>query len=466
MKALNITSIVLAAGASTRMKSSKSKLLHEVLGKSLIQRSFDLISSLSHQNVFVVGKDSKAIRDELGSDAIVFAEQASPLGTADAVRVGLEAVEKSFQDTKEVFICGGDSALLRAESLKAFVQKHQQSSAVMSLISCDWPKASAYGRIKRDSSGRVEKIVEYKNASAQEEMISEINAGFYLFRLDKLKEAITQIRRNEKTGEFYLTDLVEYFSQRGDLVLCEKLSDYTECLGINTMQELAEAQRVLNRRNCEHWMSQGVAIQDPETTWIEDSVRLASDVRIGPGVVLRGQTVIESGSEIEAYCILIDSVVAQEVCVRSFSHVDSAIIDRSAQVGPFARIRPGTKLGEGVRIGNFVETKNSQFGAHSKANHLSYVGDSVIGDFSNIGAGTITCNYDGFAKHQTKLGKNVFIGSNTSLVAPVELGDGAIVAAGSVITKNVSADAMAVERSEQRNIEKAAEKFRSRRKKN
>ncbi len=461
----SISTIVLAAGASTRMKSSKSKLLHEILGKTLIRRSFELVSSISHQNIFVVGKESESIKKELNSDRAFFGLQEIPLGTADAVKIGLESLEKNFSSTKDVFICGGDSVLLRSESLKSFVDKHQQSSAVMSLISCDWPGASAYGRVKRDSSGRVEKIVEHKNADFEERKISEINAGFYIFHLKKLRDALGEIKKNEKTGEFYITDLVEYFSRRGDLVLCEKISDHTECLGINTMQELAEAQRILNRRNCLKWMSQGALIQDVETTWIEDSVRLASDVKVGPGVVLRGQTEIQCGAEIEAYCILIDSKISEQVKVKAFSHVESAVFEKNSQVGPFARIRPGTKLSENVRIGNFVETKNSQFAANSKANHLSYIGDAIVGESSNVGAGTITCNYDGFMKHQTKIGSDVFIGSNTSLVAPVELGNGAMVAAGSVITKSVPADGLAVERSEQKNIDNAARRFRARRRK-
>lgn len=462
-------SIVLAAGASTRMKSKTSKLLHHLLGKTVAYRAYTQASLVSDEVVFVIGHQAEELKAHLHQilpeSKISFCLQEPPLGTADAVRKAVEFLSQSSKQPDYVFIMGGDSVLLRKESLEAFVHQHCSRSAVMSFMTCVWPNESSYGRIVRDKGGNPRKIVEWKNASPEERQIQEVNAGFYLIDFEHLKEAIHHIPKNSLTNEFYLTDLVEYFYTKNHLILSFEVSDTRECLGINTPGELSEAEKILSERVQTYWMSKGVFFHLPETSLISDEVELASDVHIGPGCVIEGKTKIKESSIVEAHCIIRSSVLEESSHIKAFSHLEGAHVGKFAQVGPYARLRTGSKLMEEVRIGNFVEVKNSILEKRAKANHLSYIGDAEVGEETNIGAGTITCNYDGFSKHKTKIGKSVFIGSNSSIVAPVEIAKGAIIGAGSVITKNVAEDSIAVERNEQRELQGAAKNFRERRKK-
>lgn len=459
----------MAAGASTRMKSSRSKLLHDLLGRPLVVWAYELVKGFSKQAVVVVGHQAEQVKSTLkaseASDcAIHFALQDPPRGTGDAIKVALAELQGTLKDDDTLFIMGADAVLLRPESLADFLQQHAQSKAVFSFITTRLIEPGAYGRVIHDA-GRVKKIVEAKNATPEELSVNEVNAGFYLIQAKTLREFLHGLQANAKTQEFYLTDLVGWCFERSLLVKTFELKDATEALGINTQLELAEARRVMQARINTHWLLNGVEMKDPSTTWIEVSAELSADVSLEPNVQVRGQSCLASGVCVGSHSILIDAKVSEDVKIHPYSHLEKAILGKRVEVGPFARLRPGTELKECVKIGNFVEVKKSVFEAGSKANHLSYVGDAFVGEKSNIGAGTITCNYDGFSKSETHIGKNVFIGSNTALVAPVRLKDGSIIGAGSTIYEDVPEDAIALERAEQKNIVGAAKKYRDKRKK-
>ncbi|PIR21755.1 MAG: UDP-N-acetylglucosamine diphosphorylase/glucosamine-1-phosphate N-acetyltransferase [Deltaproteobacteria bacterium CG11_big_fil_rev_8_21_14_0_20_45_16] len=447
-----IISIVLAAGASTRMKSSKSKLLHEVAGVSLARRAWEQARVVSSEApVFVLGHQRQEVEKELNKffgNEYMACVQDPPRGTGDAVRIAVESIKKNNLKPKQIFIMGGDACFVKPESLQAFRDDHINRKAVLSFLTAQLPDAHNYGRVVRNSQDAVEKIVEAKNASRVELQINEINAGFYLVSWDALNEALALVKPNEKSGEYYLTDIVEILLRRQALVMGLRLGDWKESVGVNTQQDLAFAERVLRDRIVDRWMSAGVQFQDPTSVWISEDTVLEADVYIAANVHIQGACKISRGTQVGAFC-----------------HIEDAQVGEKCQLGPFARIRPGSRLDQNVKIGNFVETKKSHFQKGSKANHLSYIGDAEVGESSNIGAGTITCNYDGIAKYQTEIGNNVFIGSNTALVAPVKIGAGAIVGAGSVITENVDPNSIALERSSQQKIKDGATRFREKRQK-
>lgn len=445
----SVVSVVLAAGASTRMRSQKSKLLHEILGRPIVHWAADQAGWSASKIIFVVGHQKEAIEESLRthslSKKISFALQSEPKGTGHAVQMAWPEIEKNSKSQTPIFIMGGDAFLLNRETLEDFISQFEESKAVMSLMTYRLTDPAAYGRIVRNSQGVVERIVEKKDATEEELRINEVNAGFYLVRGGILQEALKSLKNKNKAGEFYLTDLVGFCRKASHLVSTYEIPA-EEGLGINTQEELSWVEKILQRRINSFWMAQGVRMQSPESIWIDSDVQLSPDVTLEPGVILKGKTRIES-----------------EVLIRAYSVVHDSTIGRGSDIGPFARLRPGSILDEKVHIGNFVEVKKSHLRKGVKAGHLTYLGDAEIDVESNIGAGTITCNYDGFQKHQTKIGREVFIGSNTSLVAPVSVGDGAIVGAGSVISKNVQAQSIAIERSDQRELKDAASRFRSKR---
>lgn len=459
--------IIMAAGASSRMKAVRSKLLHPLLGKEIICRAYDQAKAIgSEKPLFVLGHQRDELiaklKDYVGESEFEVAIQDPPQGTGDAIRVALQALEDKSDDT-HILIMGGDTVLIRPESLKKFLEEYFSKKAVLSFLTAELPDAGAYGRVIRNSDGAVSKIVEAKNASIEELRVNEMNMGFYLVSLGRLKEEISGLQRDAKSGEFYLTDIVHSLMQKRSLVLGHTLRDWTESLGVNTQADLAQATSVLQQRINLGWMTKGVFMRDPASIWIEEGVKLGSDVRLQANIELRGSTQVEDNVEIASHCILQDTHIGKGSQVLEFCHFQEANIGPKCVLGPFARLRPKAELQENVKIGNFVEVKKSHFASGAKANHLSYIGDTEVGPKTNIGAGTITCNYDGYLKSKTKLGAGVFIGSNSSLVAPVEVGEGAIVGAGSVITENVPSDAIAVERNEQKNKDGAAKRFRDKR---
>ena len=469
MAGVEVIGLSLAAGASSRMKSSKSKLATDVLGKSVVGWSLKAMSYLAKEVIVVVGHQKEEVQAAALRDAshlkLSWAHQESPKGTADAVKAGLSKMSH-VPDSSHVFIMGAaDGFLLYEETLRNFLHLHVESKAMLTVATMHLAHPAEYGRILRNTTGALERIVEFKDANESQKQISEVNTGFYLLQMGSLRQAIAEIGSENEKNEFYLTDLVEIYRKKNWLTQAYVLPRAEEALGINTQKELSEARALLRSRINNSWMKEGVRMDDPLTTWIDDGVVLSQDVHLEAGVSLRGKTKISSNVRVGAYSIVEDSMIDSDSVIEPFCHIKGARLSNACKVGPFSRLRPETELESHVHVGNFVEIKKSRLKKHVKAGHLSYLGDADIGEGSNIGAGTITCNYDGFSKHKTLLGAGVFVGSNSSLVAPVEIGAGVIVGAGSVITKDVEPDAIAVERSDQREIAGGAKKFREKRKK-
>ena len=440
----------MAAGEGTRMKSQTPKVLHSIAGRSLLGHVLHALESVNPNTVrVVVGSGREEVESHLSQiapDAItVF--QAARNGTGHAVQVALDGVNESGN----VLILAGDTPMLSGQTLKEFVTAHNSGGYTASVLTAEQPDPTGYGRIIRDDQNLLLKIVEEKDATEDEKIIFEINSGVYIFDFQALVGAIAKLKSNNAQGELYLTDAIEIIRKDGGKVapiLCE---DFTETLGVNDRVQLAEAAAILRDRVNERHMRNGVTILDPATTWIDDTVTIASDVTILPGCAIYGSTAIASHAVIGPRTTLQDCAVNCCAVIKE-SNCAGSEIGESSTVGPFTFLRAGTVLANESKAGAFVEIKNSQIGAGSKVPHLSYVGDATIGEGSNIGAATIFVNYDGVDKHRTEIGDHVRIGSDTMLVAPVTVGDGAYTAAGSVITEDVPAGAIGVGRSKQRNV--------------
>ena len=457
-----LSAVVLCAGKGTRMKSERTKVLHPLLGRPLcawpLQRALDVraevvVAVVGHQADAVEG----AVRATFPDAPLRFALQKEQRGTGDAVRSAREALA-GFDG--RVLILYGDVPLLRAETLAALLAAHERAGGLLSLVSCRLADPTGYGRVVRDEAGRVQRIVEHKDATAAELLVTEGNAGIYVVESRFLWEALEKLTPKNAQGEYYLTDLVEMAAARGAVGSVE--TDPEEVSGCNDRAELSDRARVLRRRiNLAH-MRAGVSLLDPDTTYIEAGVVIGPDTEVGPSVSLHGRTVVGKNVVLGQGCVLTDSHVADGTQLKPYSVLEEAQVGAACTIGPFSRLRPGTELAEGVHLGNFVETKKARIGKGSKANHLAYLGDAAIGAGVNVGAGTITCNYDGVNKHLTELGDGVFIGSDTQLVAPVKVGAGAYVGAGTTVTKDVPPGALAVTRVAQQNVEGWAEKKRAR----
>ena len=445
--------ILLAAGEGTRMKSSLPKVLHQVLGKSLLHRTVAALpAELSHL-VVVVGAGSEAVSAALASIApdaqTIF--QATRGGTGHATRLAMSVLEKleNFSSDDRVLVLGSDTALLRPESIQKFIDDAGNCDAAV--LTANVPNPFGYGRIVRNKSQEFISIVEEKDANLEEKQIFEVNSGIYLFKKSALISSLSKLSTSNAQSEEYLTDAISILKNMNSDVKAFVIDDFREILGINDRVQLSECGAILRDRVNEDLMKQGVTIIDPASTWIEEAVVIAPDVTILPGCTISGKTSIATGAIIGPRTTLVDCVVGEKSVVRE-STCEGAVIGTSATVGPYSYLRPGTILGQGAKAGAFVEIKNSEIGPDSKVPHLSYVGDATIGTGSNIGAATVFVNYDGIEKHQTVVGDHVRIGSDTMLVAPVSIGDGAYTAAGSVITEDVPAGAMGVGRARQRNI--------------
>lgn len=442
--------IVLAAGEGTRMKSQLPKVLHSIAGRSLLGHVLHALDAIDPENVKVVvgaGREMvEAHLEQIAPDAIaVF--QAERNGTGHAVQIALEGVKGSGQ----VLILAGDTPMLSGETLKEFVAAHLAGGFSASVMTAEHPDPTGYGRIIRSNENLILKIVEEKDASDDEKLIFEVNAGVYLFDLESLTRTITKLKSNNAQGELYLTDVVELIRAGGGQVAPIVCEDFTETLGVNDRIQLAEAAAILRDRINQRHMQNGVSILDPTTTWIDDSVTIASDVTVLPGSWILGSTAIATGAVIGPRTTLQDCAVNSGAVVKE-SNCTASEIGANAVVGPFTYLRAGTVLANESKAGAFVEIKNSQIGIGSKVPHLSYIGDANIGEGTNIGAATIVVNYDGVTKHRTEIGDHVRIGSDTMLIAPVSVGDGAYTAAGSVITEDVPSGAIGVARSKQRNV--------------
>jgi len=444
------TVIVLAAGEGTRMKSATPKVLHSVAGRSLLGHVLHAVDQLHPSELrIVVGSGREEVEAHIGiiSPQAITVFQEHRGGTGHAAQLALAG--KSPQGT--VLILAGDTPLLSGETLSQFISAHTHGKFAASVLTAEHPEPTGYGRIIRDGNDELLSIVEEKDASEEEKFIFEINSGVYAFDGEKLAASIGQLTNSNAQGELYLTDVIGILKNAGESIAAIMIDDFTETLGVNDRVQLAESAAMLRDRINEQWMRDGVTIIDPTTTWIDATAEISNDVTIHPGSAIFGRTTIAAGAEIGPRTTLTDCIVKEGAKVLE-SIAYQAIIGEGAIVGPFTYLRSGTSLGDDSKAGAFVEIKNSTVGNGSKVPHLSYVGDATIGEGTNIGAATIFVNYDGVEKHHTVVGDQVRIGSDTMLVAPVSIGDGAYTAAGSVITEDVPAGAIGVGRAKQRNV--------------
>lgn len=457
---MSLAALVLAAGKGTRMRSKLPKVLHPVGGVPMVAHVVQrALERRCDPIVVVIDAEGRRVRESLSArfpgKPIIFAVQEQQLGTGDAARVGLEAIPK-FEGP--ILILCGDVPLISSATLGR-MQRALGRHAV-AVLTATLTNPSGYGRIVRD--GRlVASIVEDRDASEAEKRIAEINTGIYLCTSTLLRATLSKLTRNNAQHEFYLTDIVAEAKDKGGAIAVAAAVSY-EVQGVNTRLQLAEAEQNLRYQRVLELIEQGVFVQDPDSLHLDADVRVDRDAVLGVNVQLRGATRVQSGAVIEGPAVIRNSTIEKGAHVHGFSHLDGARVGQDAQVGPFARLRPEAVLDAGSRVGNFVEMKKTRLGRGAKANHLAYLGDARIGADSNIGAGTITCNYDGQSKHPTHVGKGVFVGSNSTLVAPVRVNDGAYVAAGSTVTRDVPADALAFGRARQENREGYAKRLRER----
>lgn len=451
-----LLAVILAAGKGTRMKSALPKVLHRVGGKPMVQHVLDAAKTAGAvRSIVVIGFGAQSVAAALGEQA-EYVVQAEQLGTGHAV---LQARRLLAEFDGTVMILCGDTPLLQAGVLEKLYEGHSKAQAAATVLTAQMPNPAGYGRVIRDSSGRVMKIVEHKDASPAELAVKEVNTGIYCFERAALFEALARLNCNNAQGEYYLTDVIDILTRRKAAVYAVTADDCQETLGINSRVQLAEAEKILRKRKLQELMDNGVTIMDTDSTFIDASVTVGADTVIYPFTWLEGATVIGRCCEIGPSTRLQKTKVGDNT-VLHFVYSHDCEIDANVTVGPYVHLRPGTKLAQGVKIGNFVEVKNSQIGTGSKIPHLSYIGDTDMGQKVNIGSGTITVNYDGVNKHRTIIEDGAFVGCNTNLVAPVTVGQGAYIAAGSTITKDVPPTALGVGRARQTNIEGWAGKRR------
>ena len=453
------TVVVLAAGEGKRMKSALPKVLHPLLGRTLVGHVLAAAGPLAaDRTLVVVGYGA----DQVAGHLAEVAPEASPVlqeeqrGTGHAVRIALDAVPDA---SGTIVVINGDTPLLRAQTVAALVEAHEAAGAAATVLAAEVPDPTGLGRIVRDATGRFEQIVEERDATGEQRLIREINAGSYAFDAARLRDALSKLSTDNDQGEEYLTDVFGLLAATGEPVAVHVAPDATETLGCNDRVELAALRRLLRDRINEDWMRSGVTLLDPATTWIDVSVSLARDAVVDQNTQLRGATEVGAEATVGPDVTLVDTTVGAGATVLR-SHAVGAEIGPRASVGPYAYLRPAARLATGAKIGTFVEVKKAEIGAGSKVPHLTYVGDATIGEQSNIGAATVFVNYDGVAKHHTVIGSHVRTGADNMFVAPVEVGDGAYTAAGSVIVDDVPPGAMGVARARQRNVEGWVERKR------
>jgi bifunctional UDP-N-acetylglucosamine pyrophosphorylase/glucosamine-1-phosphate N-acetyltransferase len=444
--------VILAAGKGTRMKSARPKVLHEIGGLPIIEHVLRAADGLhAATTTLVVGHGADDVKVALSHrPGLEFVIQSPQLGTGDALR-RTEAAMKSRRGT--LLLLYGDVPLLESNTLTRLIEAHHAAHAAATVLTAEVDDPYGYGRIVRDTGGKtpgaIARIVEERDASGEERAIREINSGIYAFALQPLFEALGAIASDNSQGEYYLTDLVTIYRQRGKVVETLRLDNATELRGINTRADLADLDRIVRRRKNHALMLDGVTFEDPGTTYVDEDVVVGADTTLGPLVQLQGRTKVGERCRIHAGSRLTHATVGDDVTVLDRCVIVQSTVGNGVAIGPFAHIRPDSAIADHARIGNFVELKKTSMGEGSKANHLAYLGDATIGQHVNIGAGTITCNYDGVTKQPTIIEDDVFIGSDSQLIAPVRIGKGAYVAAGSSITDDVPADALAIARGRQ-----------------
>lgn len=441
-----LSAIILAAGEGTRMKSKMPKVLHTVLGRELLNHVIDSAKSAGTERICVViGHKGDEVKEKIG-DCVEYVEQKERLGTGHAVM----QADGFIQEEGDVLVLYGDTPLITGETLKRLIDTHRKENNGVTILSAIVENPAGYGRIIRDEKGNFLKNVEHKDASEEELKVNEINGGMYCFKAKLLKEALKELTNNNSQKEYYLTDTLEIILSKGHRVNALVVEDSDEILGVNSRVQLAQVTQIMKRRINKMHMEAGVTIIDPENTYIELEVKIGKDTIIYPGCNLQGKTVIGEDCIIGPNSTIKSSQVADKVTVQN-SVVLESIINSNTTVGPFAYLRPNSNIGSHVRIGDFVEIKNSTIGNHTKVSHLTYIGDADVGERVNFGCGTVVVNYDGISKHRTKIGNDAFIGCNTNLISPVTVHDEAYTAAGSTITEDVPAKALAIARARQIN---------------
>jgi bifunctional UDP-N-acetylglucosamine pyrophosphorylase/glucosamine-1-phosphate N-acetyltransferase len=430
----------MAAGLGTRMKSRTPKLLHSLCGRPMVAYVVDAASAATGMRPLVVTSvATAALRDALGGD-VDYALQAEPRGTGDAVAAAIASLP---DDLDEILVLNGDVPLLEASMLTELVDERRLDEAAIALIAVDAVEPGELGRVIRDDAGAVDRIVERKDATDEELAVSEVNSGLYAFDAAWLRNRIGSLRPSPKTGELYLTELVELARRDGRLVVALTVEDDGRLTGINDRAELPHAELDLRSRINPPAMRAGVTMRDPSTVYLDSTVAIAEDVTLEPNVILRGRTSVGSGTVIGAGSQIVDSTIGAD-CIVWASVVESSMVEDGVRIGPFSHLRPGSSVGRGAEIGNFAELKNARLGPGVKQHHMSYLGDAELGAGTNVGAGTITANYDGERKHRTTIGERVFLGVDTMLRAPLTIGDDARTGAGAVVTKDVPAGKLAV----------------------
>ncbi|GBE40147.1 bifunctional protein GlmU [bacterium BMS3Bbin09] len=445
---MKLSVVILAAGLGKRMKSSVPKVLHEALGMPMLQHTIDAVKKLNPSKTFVViGNGAQAVKDRVKEDGLTFVLQKNLLGTGDALLTAKKELKKGT-----VLVLNGDCPLITTRTLKKLLAAHKRGRNALSFLSFIDDSLSGYGRVFRDEKGRVIGIVEDKHTTAEEKRrFTELNGGVYVMETEILNH-LGKIKKNSSSGEYYLTDIIDIIAKSG-----KNLNAYDcpqeEIRGVNSRKELYEITEILKRRVVLQWMEKGVTFVDPATSSVHVSVSIGRDTVIYPNTYLEGKTRIGRGCTIYPGSRICDSVLGEGVTIKDNTLIEESRISKGAVIGPFAHLRPGSDIGSNAKIGNFVEVKKSNIGDGTKVSHLSYIGDADVGRNVNIGAGTITCNYDGKKKSRTKIGSGVFIGSDSQLIAPITIGKNAYIAAGATITRNVPSGVLAISRAKQKNLD-------------
>jgi len=459
---MRVVSLVLAAGHGTRMRSRMAKVLHPVAGRPMLQRAVETALAVSSRTIVVVGRDSDPVLEVLEGTGVETVVQEEQRGTGDAVLCARPSLEE--EDGTLLVTCG-DVPLVRRDTLEGLLGAHHAAEAAATLLTLRLDDPSGYGRILRDPEGRVQGIIEAGDASEAQRAVTEINTGICAFRLPDLWPVLERVGTENAQGEVYLTDVFGLLHESGARLEAMEAEDPEEARGINTRADLAWANRIVWDRNLRRLMEDGATILDPPTTFAGDEAGVDGDVLLHPGTILEGRTEIAAGAEVGPWTRLRDCRIGEGARILDHCVLEETRVAPGAVVGPFTRMRDGVDVGAGVQVGNFVEVKGSSLGAGTKAKHLAYLGNATIGQGVNIGAGTITCNHDGVRKHPTTVEDGAYVGSNATLVAPLNVGRGAYVGAGSVLTKDVPPDALAIARCRQDHKEGWAARRRERSKK-
>jgi bifunctional UDP-N-acetylglucosamine pyrophosphorylase / glucosamine-1-phosphate N-acetyltransferase len=459
---MQLAIVIMAAGKGTRLKSRRPKVLHQIGGRALVEHVIAAAAQVVEpKDIYVViGHESEAVRAALRHTGVRFVVQAEQRGTGHAI----QTVKPEVEEYENLIVLSGDAPMIRTETILQLRDFHLEQQAAMTVLTTRPPDPTGYGRVVRKAAGKPEVIAILEQKALKPEQLSapEINSGIYAFRAEPLFKHIGELSTDNAHGEYYLTDMAALLVKAKERVVALETADVHEVLGANTIAEMMELDAEMRMRKAQVLMAEGVTIFRPETSVIDSTVTVGADTIVEPFVQLLGRTKIGSGCRIRSYSVIEDSTIGDDVLVRNGSVISTAQVAKGALIGPYAHLRPESEIGEGAHVGNFVETKKSRLGAGAKANHLSYIGDAEIGAGTNIGAGTITCNYDGKNKHRTTIGANVFVGSDSTLVAPLAIADGSYIAAGSTITEDVPADALALGRARQTTKPDWAKKMRSR----